>query len=202
MADTTASWGLIFQPIVQFLFGAIINKIEKLKESKVTCIVIPAGSGKSTFLQSYLAEFNSINSDLYLVDIESEALKDIDEAGQKEMDLLKQKDVLIYQSKLFLLCEDYLKSIILHLKKTKIKKNIVVLVSSNELKKFLKVKKAFYYAPAKKLYEKIKAANPYISVYLDYTRQLLQDKNKTKIYTSYDELYTTILSDLKITRTI
>lgn len=206
MEPTSASSGIvssIFQPIAYFLFGCILNKIDRMKESKVMAIVIPSGSGKGHFLQNYLNEFNTINSDLYFIDLEECAVKELlSDTDRTKLNELKQKDVLIYQSKLFLICKEYLNKIVQHLKETKIKKKIVILVSSNELKKFLNVKEAFYYAPSKKLYDKIKLANPAIGVYLDYTRKLLEDKGKTFIYTTWEELYNHILKDLKIERTI
>lgn len=207
MADTSTSGivAYVLQPIAQFLFGCIINKVKRMNDAKrLICLVIPASSGKSSFLKSYMDEFNSINNDLYIIDLEEACLKDLDDRSKKELSDLKQKDILIFQSKMFLLAEQYLKDIIAHLKQTKQKKKLVVLVSSVELKKFLNVPKkaTFYYAPSKKLYETIVERNKVLKPYLDYTRALLEPKIKTFVFSTFDELSEKILKDLKITRTI
>lgn len=207
MADASTSGivAYVLQPVVNFLFGFIIKKIQKvMKGSTVICVVIPASSGKSSFLNSYLSEFNAVQNDLYIIDLEDASVKDLDEDGKQELSDLKKKDILLYHSKLFILCEDYLKNIIAHLKQTKIKKRIVVLVSSVELQKFLNIKQSstFYYAPSKKLYEVILEKNKDFKVYLDYTRNLLEPKMKAFIYSSFDELTTKLLKDLKIQRTL
>ena len=69
MADTSTSGivAYVLQPIAQFLFGCIINKINRMADQKkLICLVIPASSGKTMFLQKYMEEFNSINNDLYI----------------------------------------------------------------------------------------------------------------------------------------
>lgn len=206
MADASTS-GIVahvLQPIAYFFFGCILKKIEKLKESKIICIVIPAASGKSSFLNTYLSEFNAVQNDLYIIDLEDVCLKDLDDRSKKELFELKQRDILLFHSKLFLLAEDYLKNIIAHLKQTQIKKRIVVLVSSVELQKFLNIpkKSTLYYAPSKKLYETIIERNKNYKQYLDYTRNLLEPKFKAFVYSTFDQLSVKIMEDLKIKRTI
>jgi hypothetical protein len=206
MAESSTSGvvAYVLQPIAQFLFGCLISKVKRMNESKLICLVVPASSGKSTFVRSYMDEFNSINNDLYIIDLEEACLKDLDDRSKKELFDLKTKDILIFQSKLFLLAESYLRDIIAHLKQTKQKKRLVVLVSSVELKKFLNVpkKSTFYYAPSKKLYESILEKNKLFKPYLDYTRTLLEPKLKTFVYSTFNELTERILKDLKIERTI
>ena len=207
MADTSTSGivAYVLQPIAQFLFGCIINKINRMADQKkLICLVIPASSGKTMFLQKYMEEFNSINNDLYIIDLEDACMKDLDDRSRKELVDLKSKDILIFQSKMFLLAEGYLKDIMAHLKQTKQKKKLVVLVSCVELKKFLNVpkKQTFYYAPSKKLYETISEKNKHLKPYLDYTRNLLEPKLKTFVYSEFSQLSERILKDLKIERTV
>jgi len=203
MEPTTAvASSNVLSPIIYFLFGCILKKIDKMNECKSVSIVIPPGSGKSEFLKTYLTEFNILNNDLYFIDVEDVMLKEMDDVEKSKLDILKQKDVLMYQSKLFKGCKLYLNNVIQHLKETKQKKTIIVLVSSIELKKYLGIKECFLYAPSKKLYDKIKTNNPNIVQYLDYTRKLLENNKKTFVYATFEQLFIQILNDLKIKRTL
>ena len=139
---------------------------------------------------------------MYLLDIEDAVVKDPKNASQlKILEDLKKNDILIYESKLFTLCKENLDELLLHLKNTKVKKHIIVFVSSREMKKYLEIKSAWYYAPTKKLFEQIKTKSPNFIDYLTYTRNMLTEKD-TYIFSTFEELYQQFLKDLRIERKI
>lgn len=186
----------------RLLFSGLLNYIEKRKLSPISCVVLPSSSGKSKMIEAFKADFGNLSTDLYLLDIEDAIVKDPKNAGVvKQLEELKKTDILIYQSKLFTLCKENLEELRTHLKNTKVKKHIIVFVSSNELKKYLEIKNAWYYAPTKKLFNQLLSKNAPYADYMSYTRQLLDAKD-TFIFSTFEELYNKFLQDLKIERTI
>jgi hypothetical protein len=198
----TSILGSVGKFIGNLLFSGLLSYIEKRKLSPISCVVLPSSSGKSKLLEAFKTEFGNLSTDLYLLDIEDAVNKDPKNAGViKQLEELKKTDILIYQSKLFTLCKENLEELRTHLKNTKVKKHIIVFVSSNELKKYLEIKKALYYAPAKKLFNQLLSKNAVNADYMSYTRQLLDAKD-TFIFSNFEELYNKFLEDLKIERTI
>ena len=200
-SETTSILGAIGKFFGMLLFGKIQEYYEKKKLSTVSFVVIPSGSGKTKLVETFKSEFG-LSTDLYLLDIEDAVLKEVKNAPLlSQLKELKEKDVLIYESKLFQLCKEYLDEILQHLKATKHKKHIVVLTSSKELKRYLDIKTGIYYAPTKKLFEALKSKNPANLDYLNYTRNLLSEKDAF-VFETFEQLYNQFLKDLKIERTI
>lgn len=185
--------------IASKIYGKAVKKYESSslkKTSPVTCIVLT--TGKTKFVELYKAEFGS-TGDVYMLDIEDEIMKKPEHAS---LSALKQSDVTMYEAKLFPLAKEHLQNIIKQLKEMRVKKHIIVLCSSNNLKKYLRVKKAFYYTPSKRLFTQIELKAPQLKDYLNYVRTLLSNKVKTFIFNSFEEVYNAILKDLSIEREI
>lgn len=201
MTDNTA-----LMSVGKFAFnligGHIIKRIKERKNCKLVFVNIPAGSGKTKLIESYNNEFKlDDNSDLYLLDIEHATLNDPKNASQVEgLMKLKQNDVVMYQSKLFELCKQYLDELVAHLNQLKNSKIIIVISSSRDMKKYLQIKKGLYLCPSKKLNETIKSKYPFLN-YLNYCRNRLVDKD-VKIYNTFDELFNIFCDELSIERKI
>lgn len=199
--DPSTSSGVVanvLKPIAYFLFGCILNKIEKSKESNLLGIIIPSSCGKSELLKI----LNEINNDLLFIDIETECLFDVPESEKKVIQDLKKTNVILYNQKIYNLCKTYLLNLIQHIKNVKDKKNIVILISSVELQKFLNIKHALYYAPSKKLYQQIKSSSNINVLLLDYTRNQLNNNPSLKIYNDWFELSRLVINDLKLKMTL
>ena len=195
-AATTGILATIGKTLGYILYGWAVYRYEKSKESPVVCLVMT--TGKTKFVENYKAEFG-LNSDAYMVDIEDEIMKDPKNANLAQ---LKEKDIVMYEAKMFTLAKEHLKHIVDQLKQMRVKKTIVVLCSSNDMKKYLEIKRSFYYTPVKRLFAQIETKNPNIKEYLNYTRNLLNEKQRTYIFSSFEELYNQVLQDLKIVRTV
>lgn len=193
---STSALAVAGKTIAYVLYGWAVQAYEKSKESKVTCLVMT--TGKTKFVETVKAEFGS-TGDIYWVDIEDEIMKDTKNAYLNE---LKAKDVTMYEAKLFPIAKTHLQTIIRELKEMRVKKQIVVLCSSNNLKKYLHIKKAFYLSPSKRLFAQIEAKAPHLKDYLNYVRSLLSDKQKTYIFNSFEEAYNEVLKNLKVERKI
>jgi hypothetical protein len=196
MSETTSALAVAGKTLAYLLYGWVVHKYEKSKESRVTCIVLT--TGKTKFVEAYKAEFGS-TSEIYMLDIEDEILKKTENAY---LNALKQTDVTMYEAKLFPLAKAHLQNIIRELKEMRVKKHIIVLCSSNNLKKYLKVSKCHYYTPSERLFAQIEAKAPQLKDYLNYVRTLLSTKDKTYIFNSFEEVYNQILKDLHIEREI
>jgi hypothetical protein len=196
MSETTSILATIGKTLGYVLYGWLAHRYEQSKESSVTVLVLT--TGKTKFVESYKSEFGS-TGDVYMVDIEDEIMKQKDNSYLSE---LKQSDVTMYEAKLFPLAKAHLQCIISELKEMRVKKQIVVLCSSNNLKKYLKVKHAYYYTPSKRLFSQIETKAPLLKDYLNYVRSLLSKKSKTYIFNSFEELYNEVLNNLKIARKV
>ena len=202
MSETTTILSTVGKFFANLLFGYAVRRYKEKQLSPVTAVIVPSGSGKSKLLECYKTEFGSISTELYILDVEDAVLKDPKNADVvKQLEELKKSDVLLYNSKMFQLCDFHLKALRQHLKDTGIRRHIICLVSSNEMKKYLKVKKAHYYAPTKRLFDQIKTKFPHTLDYLTYTRTQLVEKD-TYIFNSFEELYAQFCKDLHIERKI
>ena len=202
MSETTSILSSIAKWFGNLLFSAASRRYAERQLSPVTAVVVPSGSGKSKLLECYKQEFGSISTELYILDVEDAVLKDPKNADVvKQIEELKKSDVLLYNSKMFLLCSQHLHTLRQHLLTTGVRRHIICLVSSNEMKKYLKIKSAHYYAPTKRLFEQIKTKFPHTLDYLTYTRNQLVEKD-TYIFNSFEELYAQFCKDLKIERKI
>lgn len=202
MSETTSILSSVGKFFADLLFGFVRRRYAERQLSPVTAVVVPSGSGKSKLLETYKAEFGYISTELYILDVEDAVLKDPQNADVvKQLEELKKQDVLLYQSKMFLLCSQHLQTLRQHLLSTGVRRHIICLVSSNEMKKYLKIKTAHYYAPTKRLFEQIKTKFPNTLDYLTYTRNQLVEKD-TYIFNSFEELYAQFCKDLHIERKI
>lgn len=199
--ELSTSSGIVsstLKPIAYYLFGCILNKLEKAKESNIIGLVIPASCGKTELVR----QLNEMNNELLFIDIETECLYDIPDTEKKIILELKKTNILLYNQKIFSICKNYILNLIQHIKNVKDKKTIILLMSSVELQKYLKLNNVLYYAPSKKLYQTIKAFTGININMLDYTRNQLNTIPSLKIYNDWFELSRLVITDLKLKMTL
>jgi len=199
--DLSTSSGIVtstLKPIAYYLFGCILNKLEKAKESNIIGVVIPASCGKTELVK----QLNEINNELLFIDVETECLFDLPDTEKKIIQELKKTNILMYNQKIFSICKTYIINLVQHIKSVKDKKTIILLMSSVELQKYLKLESVLYYAPSKKLYQQIKSFTGININMLDYTRNQLNTIPSLKIYNDWIELSRLIITDLKLKMTL
>jgi len=202
MSETTSFISTVANFVGNLLFGYVIKKYKERQLSPVTAVVVPAGSGKTKLLETYKTEFGAISTELYIIDLEDAVVKDPQHTDiVKQLEDLKKTDILLYNSKMFELCYSHLTSLRQHLKDTGIRRHIICLISSNEMKKYLNIKHCHYYAPTKRLFEQLKTKSPQLLDYLTYTRNQLTEKD-TYVFNSFEELYSQFCKDVHIKRTV
>jgi len=90
--DLSTSSGIVtstLKPIAYYLFGCILNKLEKAKESNIIGVVIPASCGKTELVK----QLNEINNELLFIDVETECLFDLPDTEKKIIQELKKQPV-------------------------------------------------------------------------------------------------------------
>jgi hypothetical protein len=196
--STSGIVAVTLKPLAYYLFGCLLKKLNKSKESTLIGVIIPSSCGKTELVK----QLNEMNNELLFIDIETECLHDIPESEKKIIIELKKNNILLYNQKVFSICKTYIINLIQHIKNVKDKKTIILIMSSVELQKYLKLENVLYYAPSKKLYQTIKTFTNININMLDYTRNQLNNIPSLKIYNDWFELSRLVITDLKLKMTL
>ncbi len=172
----------------------------RTKQSQVSCCVIPSCSGKSQLVTDFKKNFDT--SKYYLLDVEELVFQDPKIPIQIKNGLmeLKKTDPILFQARFFPLVREFVIDVLGHLKVTK-ERNIIILVSSRELQKYLGIKKGYNLAPTKSLSAEIVKANPELEEYIEYCRDILQGK-EVYLYNEFKELINVFSKVFDIKKTL
>ena len=187
-------------PLISTVAAKLQSWWANRKNVHTVCAIIPAGSGKSTLVSTFQADFGtSYFNQVTLLDVEAQAVL----ANPTTLTpALKQTNIFQYNQLLFPACQAILTSTQAHLNQIQNGQLLVVLVSTNDLKKYLKLSgMSKYFAPAKGLFKTILQKNPAIADYLTYCRTTIESKDPI-IFNDFQELYSAFLSELKIVQTV
>jgi len=168
--------------------------------SQISCCVIPSCSGKTQLVSDFKKNFDTTQH--YLLDIEDLVFQDpkIPTVVKTQLIDLKKTDPVLFQARFFPLVREFLVSVLEHLKATK-ERNIIVLVSSRELQKYLGIRRGYNFAPTKLLSAEIVKAHPEFEEYIEYCRSILQGK-EVVLYNEFKDLITAFSTVFQIKKSL
>lgn len=195
MDSFVAENGLSFGTYAILLIGTLVKMlIAKKKKEQLVALVIPPGSDRQKMIDKFQNEApDVITKNFYLWHIEKNIKESTEfKAIESEMKILQGRDPIGYNTKWMTLLEKEMDN---SLNKIKITGRIIVLIlSSPEYAKYLKIKKVYSYNQSNKL---VKTVNEHRddALWLDYLRTLTNPKN-SETFGDTDDLFDLVQSKL------
>ena len=181
----------------------VINK--KLLQLQTWGIIIPANSGKSTLLQTFINTFGEIETNIIMMDIEQQVYdsSDFSEAQKKELDSLLMSDSHLYEAKMMTYSKQIFDKNSALMKQSNPNKKIVVLASTVGIITNLGIKTYYSFTPSPKLQKIITTveaeAEPIAINFIKYTVSKINQKMKTNYtFNDFDDLFNNVCLKLNI----